>query len=162
MGQEQLFPDFAAESPDGAGADDQEGADWSLDRAFYLKKTIRSILLNFLELITILADDPAQAPPKIQDMTILFLNAHHMINEYRPHQARETLIFMMEAQVERKLAEIKRVKDLAEKMEALLETILAPVVENEARPAVEVREVASALEKLTLASWAECDTQLGE
>ena len=123
MGQEQLFPDFAPESPDGGGADDKNGSEWSSDRAFYLKKTIRSILLNFLELITILSEDPTQAPNMIQDMTVLFLNAHHMINEYRPHQARETLILMMEEQVERKLAEIQRVKDLSEKMEALLENI---------------------------------------
>jgi mediator of RNA polymerase II transcription subunit 7 len=161
MGQEQLYPDFAPESPDGGGADDNDGSEWSLDRAFYLKKVIRSILLNFLELITILADDPTQAPNKIQDMTVLFLNAHHMINEYRPHQARETLILMMEEQVEKKLAEIQRVKDLSEKMEALLENIPVPVIDKDDLPALEPPVVASTPDKLNLASWAECDKQLG-
>jgi mediator of RNA polymerase II transcription subunit 7 len=161
MDQEQLFPDFAPESPDGSGADDKSGSEWSLDRAFYLKKTIRSILLNFLELITILSEDPTRAPNKIQDMTVLFLNAHHMINEYRPHQARETLILMMEEQVERKLAEIQRVKDLSEKMEALLENIPVPVIDKDDLLAIEPPAVASTPDKLTLASWAECDKQLG-
>ncbi len=163
MGQEQLFPDSARESssPDAAVEDDNNGADWSLERAFYLKKTIRSMLLNFLELIAILSQDPSQAQSKIQDMTVLFLNAHHMINEYRPHQARETLILMMEEQVEKKLAEIQRIKDLSEKMEALLETLPVPAVDKGDLPALETPAVESTPNKLTVDSWAECDRQLG-
>jgi mediator of RNA polymerase II transcription subunit 7 len=163
MGQEQLFPDFAPGSspPDATGEEDENGADWSLERAFYLKKTIRSMLLNFLELIAILSRDPSQAQNKIQDMTVLFLNAHHMINEYRPHQARETLILMMEEQVEKKLAEIKRIKDLSEKMEALLETLPVPTIDKGDLPATETPAVESTPDKLTLNSWAECDRQLG-
>ena len=38
---------------------------------------------------------------KLADLRTIMINMHHLINEYRPHQARETLILMMEEQVER-------------------------------------------------------------
>jgi mediator of RNA polymerase II transcription subunit 7 len=81
--------------------------------AYYLTKITKSILLNFLELTTILSADPSAATPKLEDIRRLFLNAHHLINMYRPHQARETLIMMMEEQLEegrREMEECERVK----------------------------------------------------
>jgi mediator of RNA polymerase II transcription subunit 7 len=81
--------------------------------AFYLTKITKSILLNFLELTTILSADPSAATPKLEDIKRLFLNAHHLINMYRPHQARETLIMMMEEQLEqgrREMEECDRVR----------------------------------------------------
>jgi mediator of RNA polymerase II transcription subunit 7 len=81
--------------------------------AYYLTKITKSILLNFLELTTILSADPSAATPKLEDIKRLFLNAHHLINMYRPHQARETLIMMMEEQLgegRREMEEYERVK----------------------------------------------------
>jgi mediator of RNA polymerase II transcription subunit 7 len=85
--------------------------------AYYLTKITKSILLNFLELTTILSADPSAATPKLEDIRRLFLNAHHLINMYRPHQARETLIMMMEEQLEegrREMEECERVRGKVE------------------------------------------------
>ena len=51
---------------------------------------------------------------------MLFINAHHLINQYRPHQARETLILMMEEQVERTRAQVDRVRRMKGVIEGLL------------------------------------------
>jgi len=79
-----------------------------VDKKGELKKLNRSILICFLELLDILIDNPAspavsclatniscvnmipnlfQRNQKIKDLTDLFINMHHLINEFRPHQA---------------------------------------------------------------------------
>eukprot|EP00731_Ephydatia_muelleri_P029355 Em0020g999a len=70
------------------------------DRKTELKKLNRSILICFLELLDILIENPASPDrnQKIQDISVLFINMHHLINEYRPHQAEETLRVIMERQ----------------------------------------------------------------
>ena len=112
---EQLFPDQST-----ATSTHATQSQWTLDRAFYLKKIVRSILLNFLDLVGILATNPDHAKDKLADIEVLFLNAHHLINEYRPHQARESLILEMEDQLERKQAEIDDVKKLQDKVDTLI------------------------------------------
>lgn len=42
-----------------------------------------------------------QFQEKVYHLRIHLINIHQLINEYRPHQARETLISMMEEQLER-------------------------------------------------------------
>ena len=120
QGIEQLYPS-PPRSPIGASTGTQ--VDWTLDRAFYIKKIAKSILLNFLELVGILANNPEQYGPKIDHFNALFFNAHHLINEYRPHQARESLILMMEEQLERQQGEIDKIKKMKEKVEALLSSL---------------------------------------
>jgi mediator of RNA polymerase II transcription subunit 7 len=93
---------------------------WTLDRAFELKKIVRSMLLNYLELIGIISQDPTCTEIKLQHLTTLFLNAHHIINEYRPHQARETLILMAEERITKMKAEIEAVKQMKQKLDSLL------------------------------------------
>lgn len=85
-----------------------------------MKKITKSILLNFLELIGILAVDAAEYGPKIDHFNTLFFNAHHLINEYRPHQARESLVMMMEAQLHRVEREVNNVKEMKERVERVL------------------------------------------
>lgn len=48
---------------------------------------------------------------RIENISTIFINMHHILNEYRPHQARETLRLLMENQLEKKkekTAEIRR------------------------------------------------------
>jgi len=92
----------------------------TFDRQTELTKLARSILLSFLELIGILSVNVDQYPSKLEDLRVLFVNAHHLINEYRPHQARETLIGIMEGELVRKRGEIERVRRMGEKVEELL------------------------------------------
>ncbi|KAI4255039.1 MAG: hypothetical protein L6R42_006942, partial [Xanthoria sp. 1 TBL-2021] len=66
-----------------------------------LIKTTRQLILAFLSLTHCLAVDPDTWAPKWDEMRALLSEAHGIVNEYRPHQARETLIQMMEEQVER-------------------------------------------------------------
>jgi mediator of RNA polymerase II transcription subunit 7 len=95
------------------------GASFSVHHAFYLKRIMRSILLNFLDLVGVMSEDPQQGDAKISDLETLFLNAHQLVNEYRPHQARETLILQMEEQIERKRKEIEGVKTMKMKIDEM-------------------------------------------
>ena len=81
----------------------------------------RSLLLNFLEMVHILAVNPSDYPAKWDDLRDLLRNAHQMVNAYRPHQARESLILMMEEQVERCREEIRGVREMKRKVEGILE-----------------------------------------
>ncbi|PSK54835.1 Mediator of RNA polymerase II transcription subunit 7 [Elsinoe australis] len=83
----------------------------------------RAILLNFLELVGIISNNPEEAAEKIEDLQTLFYNAHDLINQYRPHQARESLILMMEEQLERSRNEIAAVKEGREKLGDMLKSI---------------------------------------
>ncbi|XP_077280296.1 mediator complex subunit 7 isoform X2 [Temnothorax americanus] len=70
------------------------------DRRRELKKLNHSLLVNFLDLIDLLVqcpDSPRRAE-KVEDLSLLFIHIHHLLNEFRPHQARETLRVMMELQ----------------------------------------------------------------
>ena len=51
-------------------------------------------------LILVSCSEPCdvQREQKIKDLSVLFINMHHLINEFRPHQARETLCVIMERQ----------------------------------------------------------------
>lgn len=112
-GIEKLYPSSTGQ--------EQPGSEWTLDRAAYLKKMAQAMLLNFLELTGIMANNPAEFGDKLMDMNTLLVNMHQLINEYRPHQARETLIQMMEEQLERKKAEVEGIKRMREKVDAILE-----------------------------------------
>ena len=77
----------------------------------HLKALTRTLLLHFLSLSHILATNPVDYPPKWDEIRDVFLEAHKVINEYRPHQARETLIQLMEEQVRRGREEIRLCKE---------------------------------------------------
>lgn len=93
------------------------------DRAFILKRLAKSLLLNFLELVSIMASNSSHWAEKVQDIRTLSINFHHLLNEYRPHQARETLILMMREQLKSKRAEISGVKECRAKVEKILEEL---------------------------------------
>lgn len=131
FGSTRTIHDFLATLPDqnitqvypsasDTDADTSTSANWTLDRGKYLKNIARSILLSFLELAGTLAEDPGQSARKLEEIKTLFQNAHHLINEYRPHQAREGLILKMEEEVERTRGEIEEVRRMRERIEGVL------------------------------------------
>ncbi|KAK7550053.1 MED7 protein-domain-containing protein [Phyllosticta citricarpa] len=116
MGMEQLYPSPAEPtSPSGTTTSQQ-----TLDRASYLKRMTQSLLLNFLEYVGLLSVNPSEWANKFKDLDTLLVNCHSLINEYRPHQARASLIMMMEDQLRRKRDEVEGVKKMGEKIEAVL------------------------------------------
>ncbi|XP_065837659.1 mediator of RNA polymerase II transcription subunit 7-like [Oscarella lobularis] len=70
------------------------------NRLVQMKKLNHSILVNFVDLLDVLIASPGSAmrEQKIQDLRLLFVNLHHLVNEYRPGQAREGLRVMLEQQ----------------------------------------------------------------
>jgi mediator of RNA polymerase II transcription subunit 7 len=68
----------------------------ALNHASLLSKLTKSLMLNFLEFTSVLANDPTQFQDKMADLRQLFLNTHVVINMYRPHQARESVKEMLE------------------------------------------------------------------
>ncbi|GAW13778.1 hypothetical protein ANO14919_031670 [Xylariales sp. No.14919] len=108
---------------------DQDGKHF--DRATILKRLAKSLLLNFLELTGLLATSPEAAEEKITDLRDLFINFHHLINEYRPHQARESLISMMQSQLDRTRAETNAIRDAKDKAERILEGLSSLTIEDQ-------------------------------
>jgi mediator of RNA polymerase II transcription subunit 7 len=110
---EQLYPSTEASS----------SASSSLDRQRHLFRFLRSILVAYIELLGIVAVNPTSdhKDDKLKDILTMVANMHALINEYRPHQARETLIREMERQVERKKKEIEGVKKMKDRVAEVLE-----------------------------------------
>lgn len=91
------------------------------DRALNLKRLAKSVLLNFLELVGAASVDPDGILEKAGDIQNIFINMHHGINEYRPHQARESLIQTMQARLDQIRAETAAVNAVTDKAKRVLE-----------------------------------------
>ena len=86
--------------------------------------------------------EPSQYPEKIEDLKTLAINFHHLLNEYRPHQARESLILMMQDQLARSKAETEGILRMKTEVEGLLEGLgSAGLAEREAKTEVKGEKV---------------------
>ncbi|KAF9922243.1 Mediator of RNA polymerase II transcription subunit 7 [Linnemannia zychae] len=81
-----------------------------IDRVKELKRLNHSAVFNFLELVHILSTSPSEFAKKVDNIRVIFINMHHILNEYRPHQARETLRLMMNDQLARKRKETAAIR----------------------------------------------------
>ena len=133
-----MYPPELENSISGSGPSKPSG------HAYYLLKISKSLLLNFLELVGVLSICPEQFSPKLEDIRNLFINAHHLINLYRPHQARESLILMMEEQLQKAKDEIQEMDRVKGKVENFLKEL-----EAEGREAVAGKPTTGAAEKAT-------------
>lgn len=91
-----------------------------------LKKLNYSILVNFLDLLDVLIRAPSSQRriEKIDDLTLLFIHMHHLINEFRPHQARETLRVMLETQRRQRLETVERFRKHLTRVEEMLQSCI--------------------------------------
>ena len=82
-----------------------------------------SVLVNFLDLIDILIKCPEspKRDEKIEDINLLFIHMHHLINEFRPHQARETLRVMLMVQRRKRTQFTSKFKEQLEKVESIIQ-----------------------------------------
>ncbi|XP_066505412.1 mediator of RNA polymerase II transcription subunit 7 [Hoplias malabaricus] len=97
-----------------------------------LKKLNMSILVNFLDLLDILIKSPGsiKREEKLEDLKLLFVHMHHLINEYRPHQARETLRVMMEVQKRQRLETAERFQKHLERVVEMIQNCLASLPDD--------------------------------
>lgn len=91
-----------------------------------LKKINASILVNFLDLVDVLVNcpDTDKRIEKCNDLATLFINFHHLINELRPHQARETLRVWLSTQKRTREDITKKLNTEMDKMTKVLEKYL--------------------------------------
>ena len=86
-----------------------------LDKKKELKKLTKSLLLNFLLLITNLSVDtdlkldPDSKENHLEHIRVILMNIHHLLNEYRPHQVKENFILLLEEQISYKKLEIENI-----------------------------------------------------
>lgn len=101
-----------------------------------LKKLNMSILINFLDLLDILIKSPGsiKREEKLEDLKLLFVHMHHLINEYRPHQARETLRVMMEVQKRQRLETAERFQKHLERVVEMIHGCLASLPDDLPQP----------------------------
>lgn len=78
-------------------------------------------MIAFTQLIGVLHTNPSLQSEHLQNIIVLFYNAHQLINDYRVHQARETLILLMEAQLDKKKADVAEIWKMKEKIEEILQ-----------------------------------------
>ncbi|XP_018329758.1 mediator of RNA polymerase II transcription subunit 7 [Agrilus planipennis] len=102
------------------------------DRRRELKKLNHSLLANFLDLLDLLVkcpDSPRRAE-KVEDLSLLFIHIHHLLNEFRPHQARETLRVMMELQKRQRIETTHRFQKHLDKVQEILQQALQSLPES--------------------------------
>lgn len=94
-------------------------------------------MTNFLDLLEILIKCPnsVERDRKLDDIQVLFINMHHLINEYRPHQAYETLKLMQELQYKERGEMREKFRKHYEAIEANLTSCLADISKGYEIPA---------------------------
>lgn len=76
-----------------------------------LKNLNKLLLQRFLQLIESLITKENQELSDLPDVSLVFKNMHYLINSYRPHQARQTLITLMEEQIKNRKSQIQTTKE---------------------------------------------------
>jgi len=88
-----------------------------IDHIAELKRLMRLLLSKFLALLDSLVNQPEQQGQKIEEIELIFINLHHLINSFRPHQARQTLISQLEDQISKRKEFISSIDQILEETE---------------------------------------------
>jgi mediator of RNA polymerase II transcription subunit 7 len=95
----------------------------SFNPAVALMRLTKSLLLNFLELMTIMTDNPGERTEKVADIRRLIINVHAVINMYRPHQARESVRERLRGMLEDGEEEIRSGEEVQARVRGFLEEV---------------------------------------
>ncbi|KAJ2333649.1 Mediator of RNA polymerase II transcription subunit 7 [Coemansia sp. RSA 2681] len=131
--EEQNIPQLYSEGP--------------IDRITELKRLNHSILFEFLDLVEVLIKDPSKFSARTERIRDIFVNAHHLINEYRSHQAKETLKLMLQQQIEVKRASSRATLEKCRELEVEVERLRqeAAAVEMDTRAPAAAAAAAAAI-----------------
>merc|ERR1719445_525252 len=120
-----------------------------IDRKKELRKLNHSILVNFLDLIDILIKCPEspKRDEKIEDTNLLFIHMHHLINEFRPHQARETLRVMLMVQRRKRTQFTGKFKEHLEKVEGIIQEAIDSLPDPDTEDTMDTADIKNFKEK---------------
>jgi mediator of RNA polymerase II transcription subunit 7 len=106
----------------------------SQHRISELKRLLKSLLLNFLETVGVMSVNPSEFAVKVEQIRTILINIHHLLNEYRPHQSRESLILLLEKQISTKRGEITEIEKVCKDVEEKIHALVRVYVDEEEEP----------------------------
>lgn len=121
----------------------------------------KSLLLNFLELCSVMGSSPEEWNEKLVDVNVLMRNINGVINVLRPHQGREALKVLLERNIEEGREEMERLDSMKGEIEGFLGGLKeedsemggmnghAEGSEEERKKMVEARKVWDALDEIS-------------
>jgi hypothetical protein len=74
-----------------------------------LRRLNRMLLFSFLDLLEVLVHTPKDFQRKVDEIELILVNMHHLLNYYRPHQARANLATLLEEQIQARRAAIAQI-----------------------------------------------------
>ncbi|XP_020585009.1 mediator of RNA polymerase II transcription subunit 7a-like [Phalaenopsis equestris] len=96
----------------------------NIDYKKELRSLNRELQLHILELADVLVDRPSQYARRVEEISLIFKNLHHLLNSLRPHQARATLIHILERQIQHRKQAVEDIKRRREEAQKLLKESL--------------------------------------
>ncbi|KAH7639671.1 mediator of rna polymerase ii transcription subunit 7-like protein [Dermatophagoides farinae] len=98
-----------------------------------LKKINASILVNFLDLIDVLirCPDTHKREEKCNDLQLLFITMHHLINELRPHQARESIRVCLKMQKKQREETTIKLSKQIERIQDIIRTAIQNIKDKD-------------------------------
>ena len=118
-----------------------------VDLRLELKSLNKEVLERFIALTDDVIENPSAYERRVEEITLLFNNMHHLLNAIRPSQAYATLEHVLTEQVKQKRERLQAVRDAGAAAESALGKTpaeLAKAVEEATERAEEARAGAAA------------------
>ncbi|KND00744.1 mediator complex subunit MED7 [Spizellomyces punctatus DAOM BR117] len=105
--------------------------DGPIDWKSVMKNLVRTLVLNLTELAQVMAvRGPLQSGYKLEQIDQIMANIHHLINQYRSHQVRDTVRLMLEKQINRRREMAQQIRrccnEMREELQQAKKEVLNP------------------------------------